>query len=111
MADQLSTQARHLPKLQPGNGPFSYAPAERPHPLFGPATFALWNRAMANSGRPTHLLAPLLAAPEIAPADVSRVQLALAGITDRPIEATRSPAIWGRVAIGDEYGPVGCSML
>lgn len=40
LADQLSEQQRHAVRLQPGNGPFNWARAERPHPLFGPATFA-----------------------------------------------------------------------
>jgi len=73
--------------------------------------FVIWNKAMAETGRPARLLPKLLAARSIAHADVSRLFLALAGMTDTPVEPTARPSIWGRVSVGDDYGVVACSDL
>jgi glucan phosphoethanolaminetransferase (alkaline phosphatase superfamily) len=73
--------------------------------------FVLWNEAMADTGRPARLLPKLLAARQIAHADLSKLFLALAGATDDPVEPTATPSTWGRVSVGDEYGVVACSDL
>jgi len=74
-------------------------------------SFALWNRAMADSGVPARALARLAAAKQIAHADVATLFLTLAGINAGPVEPTPNPIIWGRIAIGDDYSPVRCSQL
>jgi glucan phosphoethanolaminetransferase (alkaline phosphatase superfamily) len=74
-------------------------------------SFVLWNQAMAATGRPALVLSKLLQAPMIAHADVARVYLALAGATPGPVSPTPRPSIWGRVAVGDEYGVVACADL
>jgi len=73
--------------------------------------FVLWNKAMAVSGRPARLLPKLVAARSIAHADISRLFLALGGMTDTPVEPTARPSIWGRVSLGDDYGVVPCADL
>lgn len=73
--------------------------------------FVLWNKAMADTGKPARILARILAARQIAHADVSKVFLALAGMSDQPVEPTADPSIWGRVSVGDEYGVVACADL
>jgi len=74
-------------------------------------SFVLWNKAMAQTGRPARLLAKLVSAQQIAHADVTRLFLALAGITGEPVEPTPDPTIWGRVSVGDAYGVIRCSAL
>lgn len=74
-------------------------------------SFALWNEAMASTGRPAHALRELLAAPRIAHVDVAKLYLALAGMDDRPVKPTAAPTIWAKLDIGDEYHVVQCSKL
>lgn len=73
--------------------------------------FVLWNKAMADSGKPAQALAKLLSAKQIAQADVARLFLILAGAEDGPLAPTGNPKIWGRVSVGDSYDAVPCSEL
>lgn len=74
-------------------------------------SFVLWNRAMADTGRPARVLSKLREAPMIAHADVARAFLALAGVNPGPVAPTPRPSTWGRLAAGDEYGVVACADL
>lgn len=74
-------------------------------------SFVLWNRAMADTGRPARVLSKLREAPMIAHADVARAFLALAGVAPGPVMPTPRPSIWGRLAVGDPYGVVACADL
>jgi glucan phosphoethanolaminetransferase (alkaline phosphatase superfamily) len=73
--------------------------------------FVLWNKAMADSGKPAQVLSHLLAAKLIAHADVARLFLILAGEEEGPLEPTAQPKTWGRVSVGDRYAAVPCSEL
>jgi glucan phosphoethanolaminetransferase (alkaline phosphatase superfamily) len=73
--------------------------------------FVLWNKAMAESGRPAQALSKLLTAKQIAQADVARLFLILAGAEEGPLVPTSEPKIVGRVHVGDNYEAVPCSAL
>jgi glucan phosphoethanolaminetransferase (alkaline phosphatase superfamily) len=74
-------------------------------------SFALWNKAMAETRSPNIAVSKLVAAKMIAHADVARLFLTLAGVRSGPVEPTSNPTIWGRVTIGDPYSSVPCSAL
>lgn len=74
-------------------------------------SIVLWNRAMAETGRPAASLSRLMHATELAHADIARLFLSLATVAPGEIEPTPNPAIWARVHIGDAYAAVRCSSL
>lgn len=75
------------------------------------SSFVLWNRAMADTGRPAQALSRLRQARQIAHVDVAQLYLALASAAAVPVEPTANPTIWGRVAVGDEYAAIRCAAL
>lgn len=74
-------------------------------------SIVLWNRAMAETGRPAASLSKLTRAPELAHADTARLFLSLATVIPEEVEPTPAPAIWGRMSVGDAYSTVRCSSL
>jgi glucan phosphoethanolaminetransferase (alkaline phosphatase superfamily) len=74
-------------------------------------SFALWNRAMADTGRPAQAVSKLVHAKQIAHVDVAELFLALAGVAPVPVEPTPNPTIWGKISVGDGYAAVPCSAL
>lgn len=71
------------------------------------AAFILWNKAFVETHR-TDLIKPLLSAPEIAHIDVAKIFLALAGISDNPIEPSK-PIIWATLGSGAPWRAITCS--
>jgi glucan phosphoethanolaminetransferase (alkaline phosphatase superfamily) len=74
-------------------------------------SFLLWNKAMADTGRPAQALSKLTRVKQIAHADVAKLFLGLTGVMPIPVEPTIDPKIWGRISIGDPYSAVPCSAL
>ena len=74
-------------------------------------SFILWNTAMARTGRPAEVLSHVSTRPMIAHVDISRIFLAMAGLTVGTVEPTTEPRIWGRRAVGEPYADVACSAL
>jgi hypothetical protein len=66
-------------------------------------SLVLWNRAMAESGRPARALALLQVAPMIAHVDVARAFLALADMVPSPVVPAPDPQILAPVTAGEPY--------
>lgn len=71
------------------------------------AAFVLWNKAFVETHR-TDLMKPLLSTPVIAHIDVAKIFLALAGMFESPIEASK-PIIWAIPGSGAPWRAMSCS--
>lgn len=75
-------------------------------------SFVLWNAAMELTGKPTKVLSQLMDMPIIAHADIAKVFLSLAGMSDGAVAPDPAPEILAPVELGAAYGiPNPCSLL
>lgn len=74
-------------------------------------SFVLWNAALARTGQPAEILKPLLTMPRLAHADIAKLFLALADMSQGPFIADTAPQIMARVTLNDSVPINACALL